>query len=281
MNTAVTVSTNRMRFSLEVLEEIRAAVSDDFIVGVRTTGGDPDGMSEEEALDINMRYAESGMTDYLNIVYGSVMGSELGVSRSVPPMGTPASPHIDKLKKIRSQISVPVIHSCRVMDLGSARTAVETGAVDMVGMTRAHMADPHILSKFEAGMEQRIRPCVGAGHCIDQIYHSGAAYCIHNPATGREQSIPQLVAKGSGATKKIIVIGAGPAGMEAARVSKLRGHEVTIFEASSAAGGQLLIASRAPRRGDLIGIVDWLKSELEHIGVQIEYDRFVEGRRVS
>ena len=268
---------NRMRFSLEVLEEIRAAVSADFIVGVRTTGGDPDGMSEEEALDINMRYAESGMTDYLNIVYGSVMGSELGVSRSVPPMGTPASPHIDKLKKIRNLISVPVIHSCRVMDLGSARTALEVGAMDMVGMTRAHMADPHILLKFEAGEEHRIRPCVGAGHCIDQIYHSGAAYCIHNPSTGREQSIPQLVEKGAGPAKRIIVIGAGPAGMEAARVCKLRGHDVKILEASSAAGGQLLIASRAPRRSDLIGIVDWLKGELEHIGVQIEYDRYVEG----
>jgi 2,4-dienoyl-CoA reductase-like NADH-dependent reductase (Old Yellow Enzyme family) len=268
---------NRMRFSLEVLEEIRAVVSADFIVGVRTTGGDPDGMSEEEALDINVRYAESGMTDYLNIVYGSVMGSELGVSRSVPPMGTPASPHIDKLKKIRSQISVPVIHSCRVMDLSSARTALEAGALDMVGMTRAHMADPHILSKFEAGEEHRIRPCVGAGHCIDQIYHSGAAYCIHNPSTGREQSIPQLVEKGAGPTKRIIVIGAGPAGMEAARVCKLRGHDVKILEASSAAGGQLLIASRAPRRRDLIGIVDWLKGELEYSGVQIEYDRYVEG----
>lgn len=268
---------NRMRFSLEVLEEIRAVVSADFIVGVRTTGGDPDGMSEEEALDINIRYAESGMTDYLNIVYGSVMGSELGVSRSVPPMGTPASPHIDKLKNIRSQISVPIIHSCRVMDLGSARSALEIGAVDMVGMTRAHMADPHILSKFEAGEEHRIRPCVGAGHCIDQIYHSGAAYCIHNPSTGREQSIPQLVEKGAGPAKRIIVIGAGPAGMEAARVCKLRGHEVKILEASSAAGGQLLIASRAPRRSDLIGIVDWLKGELEHIGVPIEYDRYVEG----
>lgn len=268
---------NRMRFSLEVLEEIRAVVSADFIVGVRTTGGDPDGMSEEEALDINIRYAESGMTDYLNIVYGSVMGSELGVSRSVPPMGTPASPHIDKLKNIRSQVSVPIIHSCRVMDLGSARSALEIGAVDMVGMTRAHMADPHILSKFEAGEEHRIRPCVGAGHCIDQIYHSGAAYCIHNPSTGREQSIPQLVEKGAGPAKRIIVIGAGPAGMEAARVCKLRGHEVKILEASSAAGGQLLIASRAPRRSDLIGIVDWLKGELEHIGVPIEYDRYVEG----
>jgi 2,4-dienoyl-CoA reductase-like NADH-dependent reductase (Old Yellow Enzyme family) len=267
---------NRMRFSLEVLEEIRAAVSSDFIVGIRTTGGDPDGMSEEEALDINLRYADSGMTDYLNIVYGSVMGSEVGVSRSVPPMGTPASPHTEKLKNIRSQISVPVIHSCRIMDLSSARNALEIGAMDMVGMTRAHMADPHILSKFSAGEEHRIRPCVGAGHCIDQIYHSGAAYCIHNPSTGREQTIPQLVEKSVAPAKSIVVIGAGPAGMEAARVSKLRGHDVRIFEASSAAGGQLLLASRAPRRGDLIGIVDWLKGELEHIGLPIEYDRYIE-----
>ena len=123
----------------------------------------------------------------------------------------------------------------------------------MVGMTRAHMADPHILSKFEAGEEHRnIRPCVGAGHCIDQMhYHSGAAYCIHNPSTflaanSQFLSWSKKVPAIDGPAKRIIVIGAGPAGMEAARVCKLRGHDVKILEASSAAGGQLLIASRAP-----------------------------------
>ena len=268
---------NRLRFSMEVLEEIRAAVSPDFIVGIRTTGGDQDGMEPEEAVEINQRYAESGLTDYLNIVFGSVQGSEVGVSRSVPPMGTPQSPHIDTLKKIRNQFSVPVIHSCRVNDIGSARSAIESGAVDMVGMTRAHMADPHILAKLQAGDEHRIRPCVGASHCIDQLYHAGGAYCIHNVSTGREQTIPQLVEKTDGPAKKIIVIGAGPAGMESARVCKLRGHDVKILEASSAAGGQVLIAARAPRRGDMIGIAEWLKSELEHLEVPIEYDRYVSG----
>jgi len=273
----------RMRFSLRLLSEIRAAVGDDYVVGIRATGGDPDpdGVSEEEAIEILKRYDDTGLLDYVSIVYGSNTGSEVGVSRSVPAMGGPASPHIAKLKELRPQISLPVIHSCRIMELGSARHAIESGAVDLVGMVRAHMADPHIIAKTLRGDEHRIRPCVGAGHCIDQIYHSGGAYCLHNPATGREQTIPQIVEKGDGPAKVIVIVGAGPAGMEAARVCAERGHRVKLFEASSAAGGQILIAAKAPRRGDLIGVVDWLKSELVELGVNIQYDRYMDASDIT
>ena len=115
-------------------------------------------------------------------------------------------------------------------------------------MTRAHIADPHIIKKVTEGNEDRIRPCVGAGHCIDQIYLTGAAYCLHNPATGREQTVPQLITSIGNISKKVVVIGAGPAGMEAARVSALRGHDVSVFETASHAGGQVLTAAKAPRR---------------------------------
>ena len=137
----------------------------------------------------------------------------------------------------------------------------------MVGMTRAHMADPHIAVKIERGEEERIRPCIGAGYCIDRIYEGGEALCIHNPATGREESMPHVIPKAAGALRKVTVVGAGPAGLEAARVCAERGHHVVLFEAGNQPGGQIALAAKVPRRREIIGIVDWLSAEVERLGV--------------
>jgi NADPH-dependent 2,4-dienoyl-CoA reductase/sulfur reductase-like enzyme len=140
----------------------------------------------------------------------------------------------------------------------------------MIGMTRAHMADPHIVRKLEAGEEDRIRPCVGATYCLNRIYLGGDALCIHNPATGREETIPQLVEPAEGPPKRVVIVGGGVAGLEAARVCAERGHDVVLFEASTEPGGQVVLAARATeRRRDLIGIVDWLSSECRGAGVDL------------
>jgi N-methyl-L-proline demethylase len=143
-------------------------------------------------------------------------------------------------------------------------------------MTRAHIADPHIVAKIEQGMEHRIRPCVGATYCLDRIYEGGEALCIHNAATGREATMPHVVTEKAAAARRIVVVGAGPAGLEAARVAAERGHKVTVLEASGQAGGQVRLAARNPRRIDLIGIVDWRLAELDHLGVSIRYDCWAE-----
>ncbi|MBP2328924.1 NADPH-dependent 2,4-dienoyl-CoA reductase/sulfur reductase-like enzyme [Kibdelosporangium banguiense] len=111
--------------------------------------------------------------------------------------------------------------------------------------------------------------------CIDGIYQSGAAYCIHNPSTGRELELPHQVARAE-TPQRVAVVGAGPAGLEAARVLAERGHDVQLFEAADKVGGQLLLASLAPRRRDLRGIIDWRADELARLGVPISLNTYVE-----
>jgi NADPH-dependent 2,4-dienoyl-CoA reductase/sulfur reductase-like enzyme len=160
--------------------------------------------------------------------------------------------------------------------VATARHAVATGKLDMVGMTRPHIADPYIAAKVAAGEEHRIRPCVGATYCLDRIYEGGEALCIHNAATGREATIPHIISRSDGPLKKVVVVGAGPAGLEAARAAAERGHSVSLLEAASQAGGQIRLAAQNPRRRELIGIIDWRLAELERLGVPIRYDCWAE-----
>lgn len=156
-------------------------------------------------------------------------------------------------------------------DRGSA--AVEAG----VAVTS--LADPHILRKIIEGRETEIRPCVGATYCLDRIYEAGEALCIHNAATSREQTMPHDIPRAP-AARRVVVVGAGPAGLEAARVAGERGHDVTLLEAMPWAGGQVQLAARNPRRRDLLGIVDWRVSELARLVVDVRYDVLADGREV-
>jgi hypothetical protein len=138
------------------------------------------------------------------------------------------------------------------------------------------MADPHLVNKIARGAEEQIRPCVGMGYCIDRIYVGREALCIHNPATGREETIPHIISKSEHAARKIVVVGAGPAGLEAARVCAERGHRVVLFEANAKVGGQVQIAARAPRRADIIGITDWLYAQVKRLGVEVRLNYYAE-----
>ncbi|RVU38956.1 N-methylproline demethylase [Hwanghaeella grinnelliae] len=273
---------NRLRFGMQVLEEIRKAVGDDYIVGLRISIDERlrGGIDKTEGFEIVRRFVETGMVDFLSVIVGSVDSDET-LSHVIPVMGTPAAPNLAVVGEVKQAFDLPVMHAAKIADVATARHAIESGAMDLVGMTRAHMTDPHIVAKLMRGEEERIRPCVGAGYCIDNIYISGAAYCIHNPATGREKTVPQLVPPSQGPAKKAVVVGAGPAGLEAARVLALRGHTVVLFEAAERAGGQVVIAAKAPRRRDLIGIVDWLTAEAERAGVEIRYNTYAEQAEIA
>ena len=268
---------NRLRFALEVLSAIRRDAGDDFIVGIRMVADEmtAGGLGQSEGFEIARRLAAINMVDFVNVIRGHVDTDE-GLSHVIPGMGTPFAPHLDLVSRLKSALDLPVFHAARINDVATARHAVVEGHLDLVGMTRAHLADPHIGAKIMRGEEHRIRPCVGVGYCIDRIYVGEDALCIHNPATGREISMPHLVPKSAGEARKAVVVGAGPAGLEAARVLAERGHGVTLFEAAPEPGGQLRIAAGLKRRREIMGIADWLHAEVERLGVEIRFNVFAD-----
>lgn len=271
----------RMRFSLEALAEIRKQVGDEFIVGIRMSGDESveGGLTYSDCLEIMRRLVATGMLDFINVIKGYIATDE-ALSHVIPNMGTPSGPHLPLVASIREEVAIPLFHAARIADVATARYAVTAGIVDMVGMTRAHMADPYLVRKIERGEEDQIRPCVGMGYCIDRIYVGREALCIHNPATGREQTVPHIISRTTGAIRRVVVVGAGPAGLEAARVCAARGHHVILFEANSKVGGQVQIAARAPRRQEIVGITDWLYDQVTRHGVDVRLNHYAEAKDV-
>ncbi|WFU47568.1 NADH:flavin oxidoreductase [Sinorhizobium terangae] len=272
---------NRMRFCFDVLKAIRARVGDDFILGVRYTADEclPGGTGKEEGVEISKRLKESGLIDYLNVIRGHI-DTDAGLTDVIPIQGMANSPHLDFAGEIRAATNFPTFHAAKIPDVATARHAIASGKVDMVGMTRAHMTDPHIVRKMMEKREDDIRPCVGANYCLDRIYQGGAAYCIHNAATGRELTMPHTIAKAE-RRKKVVIVGAGPAGLEAARVAGERGHEVVVFEAANDPGGQIRLTAQSERRREMISIIDWRMSQCEKLGVTFHFNTWAEAETVG
>lgn len=267
---------NRMRFGLEVLDAIRAAVPQNFIVSLRFSVNEflEGGITETDGIAIAQMHAQTGLLDCLN-VSGGVNWTKAGVAETVPSMAFASGRFIELAGRVRSAIDIPVLHATGVADLATANFAVAEGHVDLIGMTRAQIADPHLVRKHLAGNDDAIRPCVGAGYCIDRIYRGGDALCLHNPASGREQVLSHSI-EPSDRKMHVVVVGAGPGGLEAARLSAERGHQVTVLEAQNEAGGQVLLASRLPWRKNLVGITRWQYERCETLGVTFKFNVFAE-----
>lgn len=267
---------NRLRFCFDVFKAMRERVGEDFILGVRYTADEclPGGTGKAEGLEISRRLKESGLIDYLNVIRGHI-DTDPGLTDVIPIQGMASAPHLDFAGDIRAATRFPTFHAAKIQDVATARHAIAAGKVDMIGMTRAHMTDPHIVRKIIEKREDDIRPCVGANYCLDRIYQGGLAFCIHNAATGREETMPHVIPKAD-VRRKVVIAGAGPAGLEAARVCAERGHEVVVFEAASGPGGQIRLTAQSERRREMMSIIDWRMSQCEKHGVTFRFNSWAE-----
>ncbi len=263
---------NRARFVLMAHAAIRQAVGDDFVVGIRyvVDEGGTDGLNADEALEIAQMLQSEGHVDLFDCIYGRMDSDLLLTEDNMPGMFQPSAPYLAHIKAFRQAVSLPVLHAGGIRDVATARHVLREGIADLVGMTRAHIADPHLVNKIAAGQEDRIRPCVGASYCLYR-----KAHCVHNPATTRETTLGHAIPPAL-TRRSAIVVGGGPAGMEAARVLAERGHRVTLIEAAPRLGGQILIAAQAPGRRDLLGVTEWRQAELDRLGVEVRLNTWAE-----
>ena len=269
---------NRCRFGLMVHEAIREAVGDDFVVGIRFVVDEAGEhrLDFDDCLEIARIFQASGTIDFFNAIYGR-MDTQLKLAVDcMPGMASPMAPFLARAGAFRQAVELPVFHATRITELATARYAIRDGLLDMVAMTRAQIADPELVAKLARGEEERVRPCVGATHCMSELRPT----CLHNPSTGHEDELPHEI-EPAAEKRRVLVVGGGPAGLEAARVCAERGHDVRLVEASGALGGQVLLATQASWRRDLAGIVDWRGSEIERLGVDVRFNRFVEAEEID
>ena len=259
---------NRMRFCREVVSAVRDAVGPEGIVGLRIPGDElvQGGLGLEEMQAVARAMERDGKVDYLNVIAGTNMDR---IQRALhwPPAPAPHALYVHLAAGIRSAVELPVFTVGRITDPAQAERILAGGKADMVGMTRAHIADPDLIAKLREGRVDDIRPCVGANVCIRNGLSGRSIACIHNPRTGREATWGDPVPAGK--SLRVAVVGGGPAGLEAARVAALRGHRVTLHEQSEHLGGQLRTWTRLASKRELHGIVEWQQRQLEKLQVRI------------
>ena len=171
---------NRLRFPLECCGPFAPRVGFDYIVGIRMAVDErlEDGIDAPVGLEILRRLTAEKLIDFVNVIRGNIVNDAV-LTEVIPIHGMRSAPHLDFAGTVRREIGLPVLHASKIDDVATARHAIGEGLVDMVGMTRAQMAEPHLVRKIELGVEHTIRPCVGATYCLDRIYQAGEALCIH------------------------------------------------------------------------------------------------------
>ncbi len=252
----------RLRFPTDVLRAVREAIGSNPLLFVRVSGDDflPGELSPDERLEVARRLDALMLIDVFSVTGGTVKSLQ-GRPKHVPSSYFPHGIYLPLAAAYKRALSVPVLYAGRIVHPEEAETALADGAADLIGMTRAIIADPDMPRKAQAGRAEEIRLCVGANEgCIGRLYQGLSIECVHNPSIGREAELGDLQATRS--PRRVVVVGGGPGGLEAARVAAARGHAVTLFERRRELGGQVLTAARAPGRAEYIGIARWLAAQV-------------------
>ena len=256
---------NRIRLAREVVGAVRGAVGADIPVGVRIGSeavGDG-GVTEHDCVELVKVLADDGLIDYVNLTYGSCLRPH----KIMGGMHEPPGYELEAAAPVVAAVELPAIVTGRFRTLAEADELIAAGTADLVGLTRAHIADPELVAKSIDGRETEVRPCIaGNDGCVGGL-NRGRLSCAVNPAVGRELDFPPV--QPATQPRRVVVVGGGPSGMEAARLATLRGHAVTLFETRDRLGGAVRQAQQLPTRSLLGDICDWQERELVRLGVDV------------
>ena len=263
---------NRLRFALEVIAAVRKAVGDDFTLGVRLNADEMHplgGLTLEDSKKIAARLEVTHQLDFIDLSLGTFYNLYL-VEGS---MHTPLAYTVPLASSIRSVVGLPVFACNRINDPHLAEKILSDGHADMIGMVRAQICDPEFVNKTKEGRTEDIRYCIACNQgCIGRVGIANKRVgCVHNPAAGEEKDLGIGTLKPADKRKKVLIIGAGPAGLEAARVATVRGHQVILYEKQSEVGGQNLIARKGAGRQEIEGVIRWLLTQVEKLKVEMRF----------
>jgi mycofactocin system FadH/OYE family oxidoreductase 2 len=259
---------NRLRFTLQVTDAIREAMGPKVTLGIRLAVDEmiPGGLTLDDTKEIAVRLEQTGKIDYINVSIGCFYNLYL-VEGS---MHTPLGYTVPMSAGIRSAVSIPVFANGRINDPVQAEKILADGHADMVGLVRAQICDPEFANKALEGRADDIRACVACNQgCIGRMGVGRTLGCVQNPAVGREQKRGIGTMASAERPRKILVVGGGPAGMEAARAAAVRGHRVSLWEKDSALGGQVNLAALGAGRSEFGGGTRWLEGQLKKLPVDV------------
>lgn len=265
---------NRARFMLEVIEAVRRSVSKEFAVGIRVSSDViVNGVQPEDVLQASKMAEDRGICDFFNVSQGNYQTLRKIIGGMHEPMGY----ELPTSLPITRNLKTPTIVVGRMRTLEEADQLIRNGDCDMVAMNRAILADPDLVKKSAEGHPERVRPCIGCNQgCIGGELGPDGIGCAVNAGAGREGRLGDAVLRQAEKAKKILVVGGGPAGLEAARVAALRGHKVTLAEARPHLGGTLNLAAMAPTRAGFLDIVTWLQAEVYRLGVVVKLSTYMD-----
>ena len=262
---------NRTRFLREIIAAMRAEVGPTFPIGVRLSSSEEvqGGLTPDQCAEIAL--IVEPLVDFIDVS----LAGYYKFYRMLAPMDEPLGYELPKSELVTRSLRVPTIVTGRIMTLDHASQIVGSGQADMVSLVRALVADPELVRKAREGHANEVRPCIGSSQgCLGGLFSPKLGMqpkmgCVVNVAAGIEDMMPSDTPTRATRTKRVVIVGGGAAGMEAARTAALRGHDVTLYEMTSKLGGQVAIAAQAPHRGDYGAITRWLADEMERLGVKV------------